>query len=102
MEKLAIASLFCDGNSGYGAIQCSNVGSCPGATNGNCYPNHLWSGTTGSSSGIYKLAQLVSGSLSLTGACNTGECTYTITGSVRCVLGFEANFKISKPKKTAV
>ncbi len=35
------------------------------------------------------MSQLVNGTLSMTGACNTGECPATMEGSVRCVLDLD-------------
>ena len=40
---------LCDYRSGYGAAQCDLYGVCDGSYYGNCYPNYVWSSTTGSS-----------------------------------------------------
>ena len=36
------------------------------------------------------MSQLVNGTLSMTGACNTGECPAAMEGSVRCVLDLDS------------
>ena len=93
-------------NAGYGTLHClRSMDGCPGAGTGTywanrCHPYHVWSGTEGSSAGIYKLAELVSGIFSLKGACSTGECIYTITGTVRCVLDMNL-FKLKSHKGSA-
>ena len=73
-------------SSSYGATQCLWLfGGCQGSIDPSCYPYHLWSGIR-ASEGVYYLAELVGGTLSMTGACATGRCSSTYTGSVRCVL----------------
>ncbi len=85
---------LCDGNSGYGALRCSNKSSgCPGSYNNNCNPNYMWSGTAQSSSGYYPY-YLNSGTLNA-----SSNYTYTYAYSVRCVLDLKKHKKLNITKK---
>jgi len=78
-------------SNGYkGALQCNpNYGGCPGSNNGNCWPNHVWSGVPRSEE-YYSAFALKSGTLTMDGVCDgTGKCFYTNAFAVRCVLDLE-------------
>ena len=87
-----ITVVFVNMNLGYGTLQCyPGVGSCPGAQNSNCYPNHIWSGEY-RDTGYYSGFQLNGGTLYREGTCDsTGKCIYTHAFTVRCVL--DLNFQ---------
>ena len=44
---------LCDYSSGRSSAYCNSSGRCPGAYNGLCYPDHVWSGNVGGSSYAY-------------------------------------------------
>ena len=94
---------LCDWNTGYGTLQCYrdlNAKYCPGAQNGTCYPNHVWSGTEVESSSFHRALELNSGSFYYnTNTCgNTGgngKCgPYAFT--VRCVLDLKTKAHYNK------
>jgi len=74
---------LCDDTSGKGALRCDwNTSGCPGAKNGNCYPNIVWSGTE-SGSGYYD-RYLNNGTFN-----QETDRSVTFAFGVRCVPGFE-------------
>jgi len=89
-KQLACILQLCDGNSGYGALQCNNAYSCPGSYNGNCNPNYVWSGSMVDSSQYYRGFGLESGTFAnFANSCGSGmygKCITTWAFGVRCVL----------------
>ena len=78
-KKISIE--LCDNNSGYSSARCNNSSRCPGANNGNCNPNDVWSGDEYNSSNAYNY-YLNSGSW------NRNWNNRTNAFSVRCVTDF--------------
>ena len=78
-KKISIE--LCDNNSGYSSARCNNSNRCPGANNGNCYPNDVWSGNVNGSSNAYNY-ELWNGSW------NQNNNNRTFAFSVRCVTDF--------------
>ena len=72
---------LCDVYAGYGTLQCgANYGSCPGAANSNCDPEHVWSTYTESTTNTYDRG-LYKGVF-----VHTSDHVYTYAFGVRCVL----------------
>ncbi len=76
-------------SSTYGAARCGSYnGGCQGASKHYCYPYHVWSGVR-ATEGVYYLAELVGGTLTMAGSCGSGRCPSGYTGAVRCVLDLQ-------------
>ncbi len=80
-----------DANAGYGTLYCGRgYNGCPGATEGDCFPYHIWSNTEVESFSFHNALVLYEGVFSIrTSTCagtgGNGRCgPYAF--SVRCVL----------------